>query len=286
VSSAIALAETRLKQDPQNVQAHFEAGAAYALQASYTATVEGRVLGAMRIAKRAYDAQEFVLERAPQRIEAGLVVGTYRYLVASLALPARWMAYLVGFGGGKARGIAMIEKSTEAAITRLDSRVALLLIYNRERRYADAVRLARELQREFPRNRLFVLEEASANLRAGHAAEADAALTRGLAALDHDQRRKIDGERAIWLHKRSVARIALGRIPDAEADLAAALREGPGDWTRGRIQLETGKIADLRGRREAAVTAYREARRLCENRDDAVCAGEAARLAKRPFTQR
>lgn len=283
LAASIALAEARLRRSPRDVQAHFDAGTAYALQASYTATVEGRVLGAMRMAKRAYDAEEYVLEHAPHRIEAGLIVGTYRYLVASLALPVRWMAYLVGFGGGKERGIALMEQATQAPDTGVDARVALLLVYNRERRFTDAVRLARELQNEFPKNRLFTLEEGSASTRAGRPAEADAALTRGLAAHDGDERPKIEGERAIWFYKRAVARIAMRRLPEAEADLHAALAAGPGDWTRGRIQLERGKIADLHGRRPAALSAYREADRLCASRNDGVCAAEATRLIRRPF---
>jgi tetratricopeptide (TPR) repeat protein len=280
---AIDLAEARLRRNPKDVQAHFDAGAAYALQASYAGMVDGQLLGAMRIAKRAYDAQEYVLDHAPHRVEAGLVVGTYRYLVATLSLPARWMAYIVGFGGGKERGISMVETSMQAPETRLDSRVALLLIYNREKRYDDAVRLSRELQREFPRNRLFVLEEGSAATRAGRPAEAEAALTRGLAAYDRETRPKVDGERAVWLYKRAVARIGLRHLAEAEADLAAALAERPADWTRGRIQLEVGRVADLRGRRADAVAAYRQANRVCEARNDEVCANEAERLIRRPF---
>lgn len=280
---AIELADEKARREPKNVQARYDVGAAYALQASYIATVEGRVMGAMRLAKRAYDAQEYVLANDARRIEAGLVAGTYRYLVASLSLPVRWMAYVVGFGGDKERGIALIEAATRAPETHIDAKVALILVYNRERRYADALRVARELQQEFPRNRLFVLEEGSSAIRAGRAAEAEAALTRGLAAHDRDERRKIPGERAIWLHKRAVARVAQRRLTEAQADLDMAMQHQPIDWTRGRIQLELGKIADLQGRRPQAVAAYGQARALCAANNDTVCAGEAGRLQSRPF---
>jgi tetratricopeptide (TPR) repeat protein len=283
LAAAIDLSEARLRKDPDDVQAHFDAGTAYALQASYTATVEGRVLGAMRMAKRAYDAEEFVLNHDPKRVEAGLIVGTYRYLVATLSMPARWMAYLVGFGGGKEHGIALIEDSVRAADTHVDSRVALLLIYSRERRFGDVVRLTRELQAEFPKNRLFTLEEGSAATRAGRPAEGESALTRGLAAYDREQRPRVEGERAVWLYKRAVARVALRRLPDAQADLDAAMRADPTDWTKGRVQLEVGRIADLGGRRNEALAAYRQAERLCTSRNDEICADEAERLTKRPF---
>jgi hypothetical protein len=283
IARTLELAEARLKREPKNVQAHYDIGAAYALQASYIATVEGRVMGALRLAKRAYDAQEYVLANDARRIEAGLVAGTYRYLVASLSMPVRWIAYVAGFGGGKERGIALVEQATRAPEVHTDAKVALILIYNRERRYNDALRLSRELQQEFPKNRLFVLEEGASALRAGKAGEADAALTRGLAAFDRDSRVKIPGERAIWLHKRGQARIVLRRLPEAAADLDLALRSQPIDWTRGRVQLELGRIADLQGRRPDALSAYRQARALCTTNKDTVCSGEADRLLSRPY---
>jgi tetratricopeptide (TPR) repeat protein len=283
LARAIELAEAKIKREPKSVEAHYDVGAAYALQASYVATVEGRVLGAMRMAKRAFDAQEYVLANDSRRVEAGLVAGTYRYMVASLSAPVRWMAYVAGFGGGKERGIALVESATRAAETSIDAKVALILIYNRERRYLDAMRITRELQQEFPKNRLFMLEEGSCAIRAGRAVEAEAALTRGMAAFDRDPRPKIPGEHAIWLHKRAVARIAQRHLDTAQADLDLALRSQPIDWTRGRLQLEIGRIADLRGRRPEAVSAYRQARALCAENKDAVCANEAQRFTSRPY---
>ena len=88
------------------MQTRFDVGAAYALQASYAASVEGNVGAAFRSARRAFDAQEDVLERDPARADAGLVVGTYRYLVGSFGWPTRMFAYMAGFGGGKGRASA------------------------------------------------------------------------------------------------------------------------------------------------------------------------------------
>jgi hypothetical protein len=283
LGKAIELAETRVKRDPKDLQARYDAGTAYALQASYTATVEGSVMTGMRLAKRAYDNQEFVLDHDPKRAEAGLVVGVYRYLVSTLSLPARFMAYLVGFGGGKEKGIALIEAAAAAVDTHVDARAALLLIYKREGRGADALRMARELEAEFPRNRLFTLEAGSAATQAGRAAEADATLSRGIAAFDKDDRPKIPGERAVWLYKRGAARVALRHLPDAQADLDAALRNQPPDWVKGPAQIELGKIADLQARRADAMSAYRQAETFCRARSDGACGDEAGRLMSKPY---
>ncbi len=162
-------------------------------------------------------------------------------------------------------------------------RIALLLIYNREGRHADALRVAKELAAEFPRNRILVLEAGSSALRAGRGVEADELLTRGLAAFDKDDRPKFPGERGLWLYKRALARMALRHLPEAHDDLEAALRSQPVEWVRGRIQLELGKLADAAGRRPEALSAYRMAQSLCGSHNDAACAGEAERLIQRPF---
>lgn len=283
IGRAIELSEMRVRQDPRNLQARYDAGTAYALEASYTATVEGSVLAGIRLAKRAYDAQEFVLEKDPQRVEAGLVVGSYRYLISTLSMPMRFVAYIVGFGGGKDKGIALVEAASRAIDTHVDAKVALMLMYNREGRYADAVRMARELEQEFPKNRLFVLEQGSAAIKAGRPAEAETTLTRGLAMFDKETRRRLPGERAIWLYKRAVARVALRHTADAHADLNAALTSDPPEWTKGRLHLELGRVGDLGGQRQEALAAYRQARALCATRGDSKCVADADALTRQAF---
>src|SRR5437773_8333134 len=99
----LALARERLEANANDADAHYQLGAAVGLRASYTATVEGSALGAFRPAREAFDEHERVMTLDPRRKDAGLIVGTYRYLVAVLAFPLRWMAYVAGFGGGKER---------------------------------------------------------------------------------------------------------------------------------------------------------------------------------------
>jgi len=193
------------------------------------------------------------------------------------------LAYVVGFGGGKERGIALIEAATRGVDTHIDARVALLLIYSREGRHLDALRVAHELEAAFPGNRLFTLEAGSAAIRAGRAAEAEATLSRGLAAFEKDPRAKIPGERSLWLYKRGTARLALNRLREARTDLEAALNGSAVNWVQGRVHLELGKIADLTERRPDALSAYRIAQTTCESSHDPVCAGEAERLLRRPF---
>jgi tetratricopeptide (TPR) repeat protein len=283
IAKAIELAEARLKQQPRDLQARYDVGSVYALQASYTASVEGSMTAAFKSARRAYDAQEEVLTRDPTRAGAGLVVGLYRYITSALALPTRLLAYMVGFGGGKERGITLLEEAMHDQTTRVDAKVALMLVYSREGRHGDVVTLARELRTEFPRNRLFLLEEGAAAIRAGRAADAEVTLTRGLQEFDKDSRPKAPGERAYWLYKRGLARVILRHLDAARDDLHAAQGAVPAGWVDGRIHLELGKVADLHERRTEAVGEYRSAKSICDANDDPVCAGEASRLQRRPY---
>jgi hypothetical protein len=286
LARAIELPSARLARNARDVQARYDLGAAYALHASYTVSVERSYMAAFRSAKRAYSAQEDVLSRDPERAGASLVVGTYRYMVSALSLPTRLIAYVVGFGGGKERGIAMIETAAQDPRVRVDAAVTLLLVFTREGRHLDALRVAHELERECPRNRFFVLEAGAAAVRAGRAADAEATLTRGLRALDQDPRPKIPGERALWLYKRGMARVLLNHPGDAAADLNAALAGDPAEWVRGRIRLEFGKMADLAGRRADAIAEYRQARSICERAGDQLCVTASARLTGQPFRAR
>jgi tetratricopeptide (TPR) repeat protein len=295
VERSISLAERRVASNPGSAQAHYDLGAAVGLQASYVATVEGRMLAGFRAAQRCYDEHEKVLALDPSRKDAGLIVGTYRYLVSTLSLPMRMMAYVAGFGGGRARGIQMLEETagftnqkvggldTKAAAgndSRTDALFALVLVYNRERRFDDALRVLQELRRLYPRNRLLWLEAGATALRGGQAQQADDLLTEGLAMLAKDQRARIPGEDALWRYKRGAARAALGRVDAALADLQSATSADAQAWVHGRARVELGRLALKRGDRGAAAVEARQAQTLCERGNDPVCIEDARALLR------
>lgn len=283
-SRAIELAEQRLERTPRDPDALYEAGAAYGLRASWMASVEGSLRAAFGMARRAFQTQEKVLEIAPERVEAGTVVGSYRYAVAGLGFAPRVIAYLAGFEGGKEEGIALIEAAAApGSASRFEARMALVLIYSREGRHDDAYRLLSEMAADFPQNRILALERGAAAVRAGHAKEADAILTTGIAAFDTDPRRKLPGERALWYYRRGLARLALNRPAEAAADLETALGSSPEPWIGGRTELALGKVADLDGRRTDALVRYRRARDIARASNDPAGLAEANRLIRRPF---
>jgi tetratricopeptide (TPR) repeat protein len=281
LDKAVAIGRARVEANGKDADAHYQLGAAVGLRASYTATVDGSAMGAFRAAREAYNEHEQVLALDPRRKDAGLIVGTYRYIVSALALPVRWMAYIVGFGGDKEKGLKMIEDAVAyGGDNEEDARFALLLIYNRERRYDDAMKVIEILRTKYPRNRLMWLEAASTSLRAGRAVDADRYISEGLALFAGDKRQRMFGEEGIWYYKRGAARVALRRTSEAETDLKRAITVEARDWVKGRSHLELGKIAILAGNRPLANEELRTAVKLCDGDNDPAFAEEARRLIK------
>lgn len=282
---ATELAEAAVRRAPDDPRAHYELGVAAALNASYRSSVLGERLGALTPARRAYAAHRRVLELDPTRAEAKLLVGLYRYVVASMPRALRWMAYLMGFDGGKDEAIALVGEAAEhPGEIQAEARFALMLLHNREGQYARARHVLDKLRRSFPRNRLVWLETASVWLRDDRPAMADLALAHGFSALQGDGRGRMRGEDAVWHLKRGTARAALGLAGAAHLDLTRAARVPAPLWVAGRAHLELGKLADLAGERSGARDHYARGRDLCDEAGDKGCERAAKWFRIRPFT--
>ena len=283
IGKALALARARIALNDRDPDALYQLGAAVGLRASYSATVEGSVLGAFRAAREAYDAHEEVLELDPSRKDAGLIVGTYRYIVAALALPLRWMAYVAGFGGGREKGLRLIEGAAAyPGDNQADARFALILLYNREKRYDDALAQLALVRKRYPRNRLAWLESGATCLRAGRAADAERFLAEGLAKSASDTRPRMFGEEALWQYKIGAARAALGRTAEAEQSLRQAVSLEGRPWVHGRAHIELGKLAEKAGQKADARQHFRAAIPLCLSDNDQIWADKARQLLESP----
>jgi tetratricopeptide (TPR) repeat protein len=287
IDRAIALGEKAVDRHYNDAASHYALGSALGIYAAYAGSVEGRLFGAMRLARRAYSESQRALDLDSRQAPAGLVAGTYRYIVSTLPAAVRLMAYIVGFGGGREQGIRLIEQAANAdSDIKADAQLGLVLIYNRERRYDDAAAMARTLGRAYPQNRLFALEEASSLLRGGKAAEAERILDDGLSRLAADARPRMPGEEGRWHYKRGAARVRLGQLDEAEQDLkAAAAAPGVRGWVLARIHVEMGKVADLRGDRTTAQREYRAALAICKTAPDDPAENEATALLSKAYRQ-
>lgn len=150
------LAETKLRQDPRDVEALYQLGAAEGLEAAYGAGVEHKYMAALRTGSSAVDHHRKVLELSPQFYDAELTIGLQDYVIGSLPLPAKMLAGTVGVHGSRKRGLKELEQvAQEGQRARDVARMLLIDLYRREKRWDDAITTARELSEQYPRNDLF-----------------------------------------------------------------------------------------------------------------------------------
>ena len=172
------LAEAKLKQEPKNIEALDFLANTEGLKAAFEEAVERRHFAALRDGNDAVNHHRQVLKLDPKYIDAQITIGLYEYVVGSLPLPVKLLAGVTGFRGSKKRGLKLLEQvAQEGTWARDDAKSVLIVLYTREKRFAEKVKLSRELSEKYPRNYLLRLETADAlvSLAAQERKENDAA---------------------------------------------------------------------------------------------------------------
>ena len=157
------LAEAKLKQEPKNIEALDFLANTEGLKASFEEAVERRHFAALRDGNDAVEHHREVLKLDPKYVDAQITIGLYEYVVGSLPLPVKIIAGATGYRGSKRRGLQMLEQvAKEGRWSQDDAKTVLVLLYTREKRFADVVKLTRELSAKYPGNYLLKLETADA----------------------------------------------------------------------------------------------------------------------------
>jgi tetratricopeptide (TPR) repeat protein len=266
------LAEARLKQNPNDIDALDWLAAIQGLKASFEEAVERRHFAALRDGDDAVDHHRQVMKLDPTFIDAGLTVGLYEYVVGSLPLPIKVIAGITGFRGSKKRGLASIELvAKEGKWSRDDAKTLLIVLYTREKRYAEVLTHARDLSAKYPRNYLFRLEAADAlvslaeverknkNLEAAVKAEREAFAT--FEELLHDRSVRDTVSRALDLvhFKYGEVLLTAGERERAAKEFLASTRVEHAEPTLVTMaHLYAARAYDLAGKRDEALSQYKE----------------------------
>jgi tetratricopeptide (TPR) repeat protein len=264
------LAEGRLKQHPRDVEALYFLGAIEGLKASFEEAVERRHFAALKDGSDAVDRHREVIKLDPTYHDAEITIGLYDFTVGSLPLPVKLIAGVAGFRGSKKRGLATLERVTkEGHWIRDEARTLLIVLYTREKRYAEAAAYAKELAAKYPRNYLYRLEAADALVsqaalerQANHttttAAENEAFAT--FDSLLRDKAVRDTAARAFDLihFKYGEALMTAGHYDRAAKEfLAAAEVAGAQQGLATMAHLYAARALDLEGKRNDALTQYR-----------------------------
>ncbi len=265
------LAEARLKQSPRDPEALYFLGATEGLKATFEEAVERRHFAALKDGSDAVDRHREVIKLDPNYHDAEITIGLYDYTVGSLPLAYKILAGVAGFHGSKKRGLAAIERVTrEGRWARDDAKTLLIVLYTREKRFAESAALARELGARYPRNYLYRLEAADALVsqaalerEANHATATTAAENEAFAtfeALLRDQTVRDTAARAFDLihFKYGEALSTAGQYERAAKEfLAAAEMPTAQAGLATMAHLYAARALDLSGKRTDALAQYR-----------------------------
>jgi tetratricopeptide (TPR) repeat protein len=145
------LAEVKLKQEPKNIEALDFLANTEGLKAAFEEGVERRHFAALRDGNDAVNHHREVLKLDPKYIDAQITIGLYEYVVGSLPLPVKLLAGATGYRGSKKRGLKLLEQvAQEGTWAKDDAKSVLIVLYTREKRFAEKVKLSRELSEKFP----------------------------------------------------------------------------------------------------------------------------------------
>jgi hypothetical protein len=163
VATAMEKSNALLKKNPNDVRALYALGISNATLASFEGTAKRKYLAAHGKAKAAKSLHERVLEVDPGFHDARMAIGTYDYVVGVIPRVIRFLIAPFGIrGSGKEAGIRSIETAAaQGKQITTEAKMVLIVIYNREKRFDQALRLANELHARYPRNFLFELSKAS-----------------------------------------------------------------------------------------------------------------------------
>lgn len=266
------LAEAKLKQEPKNIEALDFLANTEGLMAAFEEAVERRHFAALRDGNDAVNRHREVLKLDPKYIDAQITIGLYEYVVGSLPLPVKIIAGATGYRGSKKRGLAMLEQvAREGRWAQDDAKSVLVLLYRREKRYEDLLKVARDLSAKYPRNYLLRLEIADAlvslagvkrkqnDLEGAAQAEKEAFAT--FDELLRDKSVRDTAARALDLihFKYGEVLMAAGYHDRAAKEFLAATRVDRGE--AGLItmaHLYAARSYDVAGKRDEALTQYKQ----------------------------
>jgi len=265
------LAEARLKQSPRDPEALYFLGATEGLKATFEEAVERRHFAALKDGSDAVDRHREVIKLDPAYHDAEITIGLYDYTVGSLPLAYKILAGVAGFHGSKKRGLAAIERVTkEGRWARDDAKTLLIVLYTREKRFAESAALARELGAKYPRNYLYRLEAADALVsqaelerEANHTTATTAAENEAFATFEALLRDKAVRDTAVrtldLIHfKYGEALSTAGQHEKAAKEfLAAADTPNAQAGLATMAHLYAARALDLAGKRTDALTQYR-----------------------------
>ncbi|HEY6412234.1 MAG TPA: hypothetical protein VIX42_01015 [Edaphobacter sp.] len=283
-SSAIAMCDQQLRDNPNNANAYFARGYARGMHAAFITLVDHSYVAAARQGLASRNDSEQALKIDPDYADAKMAIGIQQFAVASLPRILRIMIGITGVTGNKEKGLDLLrEAAAHGLVTNIESRTALSLFLRHDARYPEALAVQHGLAAEYPRDYLFRLEEANLTKDKGDGLAAIAAYKK---VLEDAGKPNFFIDPRLQMTYFGLADTQRGQNQIAEAAenyLNAAAQPKCSDWLRRRAQLNAGQMYDLLHQRDKAIEQYKQA---SAGGGDQSQADAARRYLKTPYTGR
>jgi len=262
IAKSMALADARLKQNPNDTAAMYASGIAYGLRSNYFWVVKKAWRDSLKDATAARKLHNRISELEPNNVDARLVQGLHDYVVGSLPFGFKMLGFVIGIRGDKEKGIRTVQEvAKNGKLNRVDAEILLCALYRRENQSKLAVPLVQDLIRRYPRNYLLRMELGQMYSQAGDG-------VRGLQALEEVARLKEhhapgfdrvpwekiyyqQGSIQFWYNDLDRSLENMKKVAAASDDV---------DLNTGvQAFLRMGQIYDMKQRRADAVAAYKKA---------------------------
>jgi hypothetical protein len=159
VEKMVSQADGLLSENPRDVNALYARAWARSMKSIYVGLVQHGFISGLHLALQSRSDSDKILQIDPSYVDADLVVGVHQYVVGALPFAVKMMAGVVGEGGTKQRGLALLrEAGQNGVITSVEARTALMLFLRREAKYPEAAHRRLRTTAPFwsrPRSRTF-----------------------------------------------------------------------------------------------------------------------------------
>lgn len=150
------LANTVLKQHPEDNNALFANILALGLRSDYAALIDKQDFAALRYMKQSRILAQQLLRQKPDEYDALLAVGVENYLTGIKPAPVRWMLSLGGIDPNKEQGIRELElTAAHGDLLKPFAKLLLAVAALRDKNNQQGCDLLHQLAIAYPRNALY-----------------------------------------------------------------------------------------------------------------------------------
>ena len=170
-------ADIRLRSDKNDLAGLYYAGTAHGAIAGYESTVKRSFLSSLQHGKKAVEIHRRLLKTHPNFVDAFLSIGLYNYVIGKLPRAMKILMILGGVRGSKEEGLKQLERTLQhGKLAREEAAILLAVLYDREKRPEDSLKLLRALSEKYPTNPVFRFESATMLRKLGRLPDSSAIL--------------------------------------------------------------------------------------------------------------